>query len=72
MGTNANQSTLGHSGGPSHILGHRRYLARPSRSCGLTSRAKNPRSYWVLMGQMSAAILAFTWTALTLPVPVSH
>jgi len=43
----------------------------PGRA-GWTSRAKNPRSYWVLMGLMSATILAFTWTALTLPVPVSH
>ena len=34
-GANANQSTLGRSGGPSHIPGHRPYLERPSRSCRL-------------------------------------
>ena len=34
-GANANQSTLGRGGGPSHIPGHRPYLERPSRSCRL-------------------------------------
>jgi hypothetical protein len=43
----------------------------PGRA-GWVSRAKMPKSYWVLMGLMSAAILACTCAALILPAPVYH
>jgi hypothetical protein len=43
----------------------------PGRA-GWVSRAKKPKSYWVLMGLISAAILACTWAALTFPAPVNH
>jgi hypothetical protein len=43
----------------------------PGRA-GWVSRAKNPKSYWVLMGAIGAAILACAFAALTLPASGSH